>query len=160
MVGPAGPGNAAGAGARPPPADDDLRVDLVALRTDELVVYGHTRANLTLGATRQDDGGYAANVVSDGATGYVGWRPADDPQSLGQITARLSRLVISANKEKEVVAVLRAPPKQIPSLEVSVEQFEMSDMKLGRLDFVRAERRQRRRAAAGACAASTSRIRT
>ncbi len=123
-------------GARPAAADDELRVDLVALRTDELVVQGHTVRNLTLGATRQEDGGYAANVVSDGATGFVGWRPATDPQAPGQITARLSRLVITARREQEVIAALRAPPKQIPSLEISVEQFELSDMKLGRLDLV------------------------
>jgi len=124
------------AGARPAPDGDDLTIDLVALRTEELVVQGHTVRNLTLGATRQEDGGYAANVVSDGATGFIGWRPAADPQALGQITARLSRLVITARKEQEVVAALRAPLKQIPSLEVSVEQFELSDMKLGRLDLV------------------------
>ena len=123
-------------GPRPASADDDLRVDLVALRTDELVVQGHTVRKVTLGATRQDDGSYAANVASDGATGFIGWRPASDPQAPGQVTARLSRLVISDRKEQEVVAVLRAPPKQIPSLEVSVEQFELSDMKLGRLDLV------------------------
>ena len=99
-------------------------------------MQGHTVRNLTLGATRQEDGGYAANVVSDGATGFVGWRPATDPQAPGQITARLSRLVITARREKEVIAVLRAPPKQIPSLEVSVEQFELSNMKLGQLDLV------------------------
>jgi uncharacterized protein (TIGR02099 family) len=121
---------------RPAASGEDLRVDLVALRTQELIVYGHHIRNLTLGASRQDDGGYAANVVSDGATGYVAWRPASDPQAIGQITARLSRLVLSSSKEKEVVEVLRAPPKQIPSLEVSVEQFEMSGMKLGRLDLV------------------------
>ncbi len=45
-------------GARPAAAGDDLHIDLVALRTDELVVQGHTVRNLTLGATRQDDGGY------------------------------------------------------------------------------------------------------
>jgi uncharacterized protein (TIGR02099 family) len=123
-------------GGRAGGATDDLHVDLVALRTQELIVYGHRVQNLTLGATRLPDGGYSANVVSDGASGYLEWRPAADPQALGTITARLSRLVISSNKEKEVVEVLRAPPKQIPSLEVSVEQFEMTGMKLGRLDLL------------------------
>ncbi len=115
---------------------DDLQVDLVALRAQELVVHGHRVQNLTLGATRLPDGGYSANVVSDGASGNIEWRPAADPQSFGTITARLSRLVISSSKEKEVVEALRAPPKQIPSLEVSVEQFEMTGMKLGRLDLL------------------------
>ena len=77
---------------------EDVQVDLVALRTQELIIYGHRVQNLTLGATRLPDGGYSANVVSDGASGYLEWRPAADPQSLGTITARLSRLVISSNK--------------------------------------------------------------
>ncbi|MGZ9031430.1 MAG: YhdP family phospholipid transporter, partial [Burkholderiaceae bacterium] len=77
-------------------SSDGLQVDLVALRTQELTVYGHRVQNLTLGATRLPDGGYSANVVSDGASGYIEWRPAGDPQSLGTITARLSRLVISS----------------------------------------------------------------
>ncbi len=130
--GPSPRGGPGGSGGSP----DDLHVDLLALRTPELIAYGHRVQNLTLGATRLPDGGYSANVVSDGASGHLEWRPAADPQSLGSITARLSRLVISSNKEKEVVEVLRAPPKQIPSLEVVVEQFEMTGMKLGRLDLL------------------------
>jgi uncharacterized protein (TIGR02099 family) len=123
-------------GSRAPAGTDDLQIDLIALRTQELVVYGHRVNNLTLGATRLADGGYGANVVSDGASGYVSWRPGTDSQSLGQVTARLSRLVIPSAKEREVVEVLRAPPRQIPSLEIGVDEFEMSDMKLGRLDLV------------------------
>lgn len=126
------PGRTARSGAAP----DPLPVDLFAVRTAELIVRGHRVQNLTLGASRLPDGGYSASVVSDGATGYVEWRPASDPQSLGQITARLSRLAITRSKEKEVVAVLRAPPKQIPALEVAVDEFELADMKLGRLDLV------------------------
>jgi uncharacterized protein YhdP len=91
---------------------------------------------VTLGATRAPEGGFNANVASEGAAGFLAWRPATDPQSYGQLTARLSRLVIPANREQDVVEALRAPTKQIPSLEVTVEQFEMSDMKLGRLDLV------------------------
>ena len=121
---------------RPATAADDMQIDLIALRTQELLIHGHRFRNVTLGATRTSDGGYDANVVSEGAVGFVAWRPATDGQSLGQLTARLSKLVIPASTEKDVVEALRSPPKQMPSLEVSVDQFELSDMKLGRLDLV------------------------
>ena len=130
------PATARGGRAAPSATGEDLKVDLLAIRTDELVVFGQRVRNVTLGASLLPDGGYGASLVSDGATGYVAWRPASDPQSLGQITARLSRLVISSNREKDVVEALRAPPKQIPSIEVSVDQFELSDMKLGQLNLV------------------------
>jgi uncharacterized protein YhdP len=118
------------------PSAEDPQVDLLAVRTDELVVYGHVVRNVTLGASRLPDGGYESNIVSDGATGYVAWRPAGTPQGIGHLTARLSRLVIASSKEQEVIEVLRAPPKEIPSVEVRVDDFELSDKKLGRLDLV------------------------
>jgi uncharacterized protein (TIGR02099 family) len=123
-------------GARAPASSsEDLQIDLIALRTQELVIYGHRLHNLTLGASRLTDGGYGANVVSDGATGYVAWRPGADPQAPGHVTAQLARLVIPSNKEKEVVEALRAPPRQMPSLQATIDQFELSGMKLGRLEL-------------------------
>jgi uncharacterized protein (TIGR02099 family) len=121
--------------ARPEPAGDDLRIDFIAVRTQELVVYGHRLHNLTLGATRLTGGGYAANVASDGVSGHVTWQPSADPQAIGKVTGQFSRLIIPANRERDVVEALRTPPKQIPSLEITVDEFEMSDMKLGRLDL-------------------------
>jgi uncharacterized protein (TIGR02099 family) len=118
------------------PSAEDPQVDLVAVRTAELVVYGHVVRNVTLGASRLPDGGYESNIVSDGATGYVAWRPPGSPQGTGHLTARLSRLVIAPSKEQEVIEVLRAPPKEIPSVEIRVDEFELSDKKLGRLDLV------------------------
>jgi uncharacterized protein (TIGR02099 family) len=115
---------------------DDLSVDFIALRTSELLIYGHRFRDVTLGATRAADGSYSANVSSAGASGFVTWRPATDSQTLGQLTARLSRLSIPASNEKAVVEALRAPPKQIPSVEISVDDFELGAMKLGHVDLV------------------------
>ena len=122
--------------ARAAAPTDELAVDLIALRTQELVIYGHHFRNVTLGATRAADGGFNANIVSENASGFVGWRPTADPQSVGQLTARLSRLVIPSSNERAVVEALRAPPKQIPSVEFTVDEFELTDMKLGRLELV------------------------
>ncbi len=104
------------------------QIDLLAVRTPELVVMGRTFRNVTLGATRVADGGFDANIVSDGVSGYVGWRPE-------QITARLSRLSIPAARKSDVVEVLDSPQKQLPALDIAAEQFELSDLKLGRLDL-------------------------
>ena len=104
-------------------------IDLLAVRTQELVVMGRTFRNVTLGATRTPDGGFSANVVSDGVVGYVAWRPE-------QITARLSRLSIPAARKSDVVAALDAPPRELPALDIAAEQFELSDLKLGRLDLL------------------------
>lgn len=134
LVAPDPPPARPGRGA-PPPAAEEPTIDLIALRTPELLVYGQRARNVTLGASRLADGGYAANLSSDGASGYLTWRPTG-PQALGQVTAHLSRLVIEANRERDVMEALRAPPKQIPSVEIAVDQFELSGMKLGRLDLV------------------------
>jgi len=104
-------------------------IDLLAVRTQELVVMGRTFRNVTLGATRSPDGGFSANVVSDGVAGYVAWKPE-------QITARLSRLSIPAARKSDVLAVLDAPPRELPALDLAAEQFELSDLKLGRLDLL------------------------
>ena len=104
------------------------QIDLLAVRTPELVLMGRTFRNVTLGATRVPDGGFDANIVSDGVSGYVGWRPE-------QITARLSRLSIPAARKGDVVEALNAPQKELPALDIAAEQFELSDLKLGRLDL-------------------------
>ncbi len=106
-----------------------LPIDLFAVRTQELVLMGRSFRNVTLGATRTADGGFDANVVSDGVVGHVAWRPE-------RITARLSRLSIPAARKSEVVEVLRSPPKQLPALDITAEQFELADLKLGRLELL------------------------
>ena len=106
-----------------------LGIDLLAVRTPELILMGRTFRNVTLGASRAADGGFNANIVSDGVVGYVAWRP-------DQITARLSRLSIPAARKSEVVEVLNTPQRELPALDIAAEQFELSDLKLGRLDLL------------------------
>jgi uncharacterized protein (TIGR02099 family) len=119
--------------------DGEVQIDHIALRTPELIVNNRSFRNVTLGATRTDTGGYDANVVSDGAAGYIGWRPgargSTGGAGLGLVSARLSKLQISNNRKSDVVDVLRAPARRLPALEVEVENFELGDMKLGRLDL-------------------------
>jgi uncharacterized protein (TIGR02099 family) len=121
-------------------ASDGPQLDYVALRTAELIVQRRSIRNVTLGASRVADGGFDANLVSDGIIGYIGWRPSapgsPDVGGLGRISAKLSKLIIPGAIKEEVVDVLRAPTRQIPSVDVSAESFELGDSKLGRLDLV------------------------
>lgn len=129
-------GNSAHAAAT---ADNGLRVDHVALRTPELVIARRSFRNVTLGASRVETGGYDANVVSDGVVGYIGWRPGTagttGGASLGQVSARLAKLVIPLSKKDDVVSVLQAPARPYPAFEVAVENFELGPTKYGRLEF-------------------------
>jgi uncharacterized protein YhdP len=71
--------------------------------------------------------------------GYIGWRPGaagtTGGASLGQVTARLSKLVIPASKKDDVVGVLQAPTRPYPAFEVAIEDFELGPTKYGRLEF-------------------------
>ncbi len=121
---------------------DALAIDHVALRTPELVLANRSFRNVTLGATRTAAGGFDVNVVSDGAAGHIGWRPgpanATGAAGLGHVTAHLSRLVISESRQGDVVEVLKAPRRQFPSIEATVEHFEMGSNALGRLELAAA----------------------
>jgi len=122
------PAGDAGAAKSTSASSSGVQIDLLAVRTPELVLMGRTFRNVTLGASRAADGGFNANIVSDGVVGYVAWRPE-------QITARLSRLSIPAARKSEVVEALRAPLMELPALDIAAEQFELGDLKLGRLDL-------------------------
>ena len=104
-------------------------IDLLAVRAPELVLMGRTFRNVTLGASRTTDGGFNANIVSDGVSGYVAWKPE-------QITARLSRLSIPSARKSDVVDALNSPQSELPALDITAEQFELSGLKLGRLELV------------------------
>ena len=99
---------------------------------------GRTFRNVTLGASRNADGGFNANIVSDNVSGYIAWSPE-------QITARLSRLTIPAACKSEVVEALRSSPRALPALDISADQFELADSeaRTARLDCTERRRDDR-----------------
>lgn len=124
-------GASAKEGSAKPPAGaaPQMQIDLLAVRTQELIAMGRSFRNVTLGASHTADGGFGANIVSDGVAGHIAWRPE-------QVTARLSRLSIPAAGKSEVIETLRAPPQNLPALDIVAEQFELADIKFGRLDML------------------------
>lgn len=102
--------------------------------TDEIHLFGKKMDNIVLGASNQG-GLWQANLDSTQASGFISWNGFGKPQSPGQITARLSRLMIPKSAANDVGDLLEAKntTKQIPSLDIQVENFELFNKKLGHL---------------------------
>ena len=116
-------------------AGADVALNVIAARVDELVIGGKAFAHVVVGATRDDDGLWLANVVSDHVTGSVTWSP---PQAagLGRVSARLARLVIPEQQRAQITELLEAPPTELPAVDIVANEFELGSRKLGRLELV------------------------
>lgn len=104
--------------------------------TDELFVFGKKIDKIVLGASNQS-GLWQANLDSKQASGFVTWNGLGTPQNGGHILARLSRLMIPKSAASDVGDLLEGKntTKQIPSLDIHVDNFELFDKKLGRLEL-------------------------
>lgn len=107
-----------------------------SVTTDELYLFGKKLDNIVLGASRHQ-GLWQANLDSKQASGYLTWNGLGNQQSNGQITARLNRLMIPKSAASDVGDLLEAKnaTKQIPNLDIQVDNFELFDKKLGKLDL-------------------------
>ena len=107
-----------------------------SLVTDEIYLFGKKLDQIVLGASQQA-GIWQANLDSKQASGYISWNGFGNQQSSGQISARLSRLMIPKSAASDVGDLLEAKntTKKIPSLDIQVENFELFDKKLGRLEL-------------------------
>ena len=109
-------------------------LDAVSARVRELVVGGRPIANVVLGATRDADGIWLANVNSDHVSGAVTWRPERTGRQ-ARISARLARLTIPEGGRTQLVELLDAPPTELPAVDVVANEFEIGGYKLGRLEL-------------------------
>ena len=110
---------------------------VIAGRVGELTIGERRMADVVLGATHLRDT-WQANVQSRHASGYVTWAEAGSGQGLGKVTARLASLVIPESDEAEVKNLLesnRGASATIPSLDIIVDQFQLFDKRLGRLEL-------------------------
>ncbi len=113
----------------------EVAPDALALRARELVIAGKSFANVLIGATREDDGLWLANVNSDHASGAVTWRPAQGANQ-GRLSARLARLTIPEGTRTQLTQMLDAPPTELPAFDVVANEFEYAGHPLGRLELV------------------------
>ena len=108
-----------------------------SLLTDEIFLFGKKLDQIVLGASRQA-GVWQANLDSKQASGFITWNGFGNQQSTGQLAARLSRLMIPRSAANDVGDLLEAKntTKQLPSLDIQVENFELFDKKLGHLELI------------------------
>lgn len=114
-----------------------IEPDVVAVRTNELQVIGKKVENVIVGASRQR-GNWQANLESSQVSGYLTWSGATGAQNIGNISARLSRLIIPQSAAGDVSDLLEGKniTSQIPGLDIVADDFELANKKFGRLEVV------------------------
>lgn len=125
------------AGASSPAAADSAAQSylpsILALRAGELVVGGRTLNQVVVGGSREA-AVWRANLDARELSGYLEYRQPG-VASAGRLYARLSRLKLAQNTQSEVEALLDEQPASIPALDIVVEDFELRDKHLGRLEM-------------------------
>jgi uncharacterized protein (TIGR02099 family) len=103
-------------------------------QTQELTAMGKKMHQVLFGASNQGTL-WQANFDSRQASGYLTWE--ESPNEFGKLTARLSRLQIPKSSTAAVGDLLagKNSTKQIPSIDLIVENFDLFDMKLGALEL-------------------------
>lgn len=82
----------------------------------------------------RDGGSWHSNLTSQELDGYVGFREGTDTQPEGQLVARLSRLTVPEAKSERVDALFNEGPRQLPALQIVVDDMHLSGHALGRLE--------------------------
>ena len=109
----------------------------MSVQTSELHIFGKKLDNVVVGASHQK-GTWQANIDSTQASGYFRWNESNDGQTMGNFSARLSRLVIPQSAAADVSELLEGKndSAQIPSLDIVSESFELFGKKLGHLELL------------------------
>jgi uncharacterized protein (TIGR02099 family) len=114
--------------------------DAIAVRAGELVIGSRRLANVTAGLSRQADL-WRANVDADQLEGYLEYRPARrGAAGAGRVFGRLTRLSLPKGEAERVESLLDAQPATIPAIDLVVDDFELRDRHLGRLEMAATNR--------------------
>ncbi|PXX37354.1 YhdP family protein [Undibacterium pigrum] len=123
---------------------DSAEVDLspyiepttMAARTAELHIMGKQLENVVVGVSRQNKI-WQANIHSNQAAGYLTWSEGVNGQGVGNVTARLSNLIIPPSAATDVSELLEGKntTAHIPGLDIIAENFELLNKKLGHLEL-------------------------
>ncbi len=122
-----------GGGVATPP------VSGVDLKLGKLQVFGKQLNQLWLRATPAS-GGWQMQVASKEATGNIHW----NGQGRGKLVAKLSALHMPLPQVagSAAAAVSNEEPEQLPAMDVTVEDFQYRDRKLGRLEVKAQQQRE------------------
>ena len=108
----------------------------IALQVREMSVDKRRLTNVVAGLSRQQDGLWRANLDADQLNGYVEYRPPSGSRSEagGRVYARLSRLSLPESATQGIETMLEKEPNAVPALDIVVDDFQLRDMKLGRVE--------------------------
>lgn len=114
-----------------------MEPDHLSVQTAELVILGKRLDNVVLGASHQK-GLWQANLDSSQASGYLRWSESSNGQGLGNVSARLSRLMIPQSAAADVSDLLegKSSATQIPGLDIVAENFELFGKKFGHIELL------------------------
>lgn len=109
----------------------------LSINTAELYFLEKKLDNVVLGASHQK-GMWQANIDSRQASGYISWNESNNGQGLGNVSARLSKLIIPQSAAGDVSDLLEGKntSSQIPGLDIVAENFELFNKKLGSLELL------------------------
>ena len=106
------------------------------LRSGTLTVGGRLFNHIVASAHREG-ALWRGNVDGTELSGYMEYRPASDTSiagSGGKVFARLTRLTLAHNANHDLEALLDTQPTSLPALDIVVDDFELHDKHLGRLE--------------------------
>ncbi len=106
--------------------------DRLELRTERLRVGGRDFQRLQVDASR-DSTLWRAVVQSEEVAGRIDYRPGTS-RNPGQVTARLSRLILAREARSEVERLLDQP-NSVPALDLSIEDLRWGSRSLGRIEL-------------------------
>lgn len=109
---------------------------VMAVRTGQLHILGKQLDQVVLGVSHLNDT-WQANIDARQVSGHFSWTDNPARPGPGNISARLSKLIIPHSAASEVSDLLEGKNAgtQIPGLDIVAEQFELLDKKLGRLEL-------------------------
>lgn len=105
----------------------------IGLQANTITADGRTLHQVVAGGVR-DDLTWRVNLDARELSGHVVYRQPSREQ-LGHLFARLSRLNLPPSSVAEVEGLLEAPPANLPSLDIVVEQLELRGKNLGRIEI-------------------------
>lgn len=105
----------------------------IGLQANTLTADDRTLHQVMAGGLREGNT-WRVNIDARELNGHVVYRQPGNDQ-LGHLYARLSRLNLPPSSVAEVEGLLEAPPANLPSLDIVVEQLELRGKKLGRIEI-------------------------
>jgi uncharacterized protein YhdP len=129
--------NAKQAAAPKPAMNENVRQFIptrVALHLTTLKLLNRRWENVVVGAS-ESDRKWQANIASNQLSGYVAWTPGATRDSPGALLARFAQVVVPEKAENDLVGpMIRRPPRNMPSIDLIVNEVVMRGRTLGRLE--------------------------